>query len=112
MKKYNNLLKLTAVMLLVVVCCTGCGLLNFAAPMNNSNVQPTNPPQANDGSYTEPYYSEDITYSAVISDPDTSTTTAGAGNTANNTPSQQGAENQSQGSNTQTNNNNNSNNNR
>ncbi len=107
MKKYNNLLKLTAVMLLVVVCCTGCGLLSFAGPMNNGNVQPTNPPQANDGFYTEPYYSEDITYSATISDPDTSTTTAGAGTTANNTPSQQGANNHSQGSNTQTNNNNN-----
>jgi len=74
MKKYSNIIKLTSLVLLVVIACSGCGLLNIAGTLNNGAVQPTNPPPANDVIYNDPYYSEDITYSAVISNPDATTT--------------------------------------
>jgi hypothetical protein len=77
MKKYSNFIKLTAVILMLVTCCSGCGLLGAMGTINNGagTVQPTTPP-ANDVIYTDTYYSEDITYSAVISNPDMTTTTA------------------------------------
>ncbi len=91
MKKYSNVIKLTALVLLVIMACSGCGLLNIAGTLGNNtgNVTPTTPP-ANDVIYNDPYYSEDITYSAVISDPDATTTTAPVTTTisANTTPTQ------------------------
>lgn len=74
MKKYTNFLRLTALLVMVIVTCSGCGLLNIAGTLNNGTVVPTNPP-AGDVYYTEPYYGEDFTYSAVISNPDNTTTT-------------------------------------
>lgn len=80
MKKYSNILRITALLVMVIITCSGCGLLNIAGTLNNGNVVPTNPP-AGDVYYTDPYYSEDLTYSAVISNPD-NTTTNSAGTTA------------------------------
>jgi len=77
MKKYIAFFKLTAVILMLVICCSGCGLLSVMGTLNSQNgtLQPTNPPQANDVIYADPNISEDITYSAVISNPDSITTT-------------------------------------
>lgn len=94
MKKYTNILRLTALLVMVIVTCSGCGLLNIAGTFNNGTVVPTNPP-AGDVYYTEPYYGEDFTYSAVISNPDNTTTTVV------NTPTTQ-SNNQGQSQNTNT----------
>ncbi|MBQ6936123.1 MAG: DUF4474 domain-containing protein, partial [Clostridia bacterium] len=75
MKKYANILRITSLLVMVIVTCSGCGLLNIAGTLNNGAVVPTNPP-AGDVYYTQPYYGEDFTYSAVISNPDNTTTTA------------------------------------
>ena len=94
MKKYTNILRITALLVMVIVTCSGCGLLNIAGTLNNGTVVPTNPP-AGDVYYTEPYYGEDFTYSAVISNPDNTTTTVV------NTPTTQ-SNNQGQSQNTTT----------
>ena len=94
MKKYTNILRITALLVMVIVTCSGCGLLNIAGTLNNGTVVPTNPP-AGDVYYTEPYYGEDFTYSAVISNPDNATTTVV------NTPTTQ-SNNQGQSQNTTT----------
>ena len=95
MKKYSNFLKLISLVLLIIISCSGCGLLNIAGSLinNNNNVVPTTPP-ANDVIYTDPYYSEDITYSAVISNPDATTTIPGTTTVNNNiTTTQSSAQN-------------------
>ena len=79
MKKNYSFIKMIAVVLLVVITCSGCGLLNIAGTLNNNNVQPTNPP-ANDVIYTDVYY-QDYTQSAVISDPNNTTTAPTTANT-------------------------------
>ncbi len=79
MKKNYSFIKMIAVVLLVVTTCSGCGLLNIAGTLNNNNVQPTNPP-ANDVIYTDAYY-QDYTQSAVISDPNNTTTAPTTANT-------------------------------
>ena len=79
MKKNYSFIKMIAVVLLLVITCSGCGLLNIAGTLNNNNVQPTNPP-ANDVIYTDAYY-QDYTQSAVISDPNNTTTAPTTANT-------------------------------
>ena len=101
MKKYSNFLRITALLVMVIITCSGCGLLNIAGTLNNGTVVPTNPP-AGDVYYTEPFYGEDFTYSAVISNPD-NTTTNTASTTATAPTTQSGS--QSQSSNTTTNSN-------
>lgn len=101
MKKYSNFLKITALLVMVIITCSGCGLLNIAGTLNNGTVVPTNPPTG-DVYYTEPFYGEDFTYSAVISNPD-NTTTNTASTTAIAPTTQSGS--QSQSSNTTTNSN-------
>ena len=88
MKKYTSVLKITALVLMVIIACSGCGLLNLAGTLNNGAVAPTNPPPAHDVIYNDPYYSEDITYSAVISNPDNTTTTVAGTNASQNTTAQ------------------------
>ena len=44
MKKYSNFLRITALLVMVIITCSGCGLLNFAGTLNNGTVVPTNPP--------------------------------------------------------------------
>lgn len=101
MKKYSDFLRITALLVMVIITCSGCGLLNIAGTLNNGTVVPTNPP-AGDVYYTEPFYGEDFTYSAVISNPD-NTTTNTASTTATAPTTQSGS--QSQSSNTTTNSN-------
>lgn len=101
MKKYSNFLRITALLVMVIITCSGCGLLNIAGTLNNGTVVPTNPP-AGDVYNTEPFYGEDFTYSAVISNPD-NTTTNTASTTATAPTTQSGS--QSQSSNTTTNSN-------
>ena len=79
MKKNYSFIKMIAVVLLVVITCSGCGLLNIAGTLNNNNIQPTNPP-TNDVIYTDAYY-QDYTQSAVISDPNNTTTAPTTANT-------------------------------
>ncbi len=95
MKKYTNALRIVALLVMVIIACSGCGLLNIAGTLNSGTVAPTDTP-AGDVYYTEPYYSEDFTYSAVISNPDSTTTTAA------NTPATTQGSNQSQSQSTNT----------
>lgn len=88
MKKYVNLFKVTALVLMVVISFSGCGLLSMTGTLLNTNntTAPAVPP-ANDVIYTDDvYYGEDFTYSAVISNPDATTTVPATNNSANNTP--------------------------
>lgn len=101
MKKHSNFLRITALLVMVIITCSGCGLLNIAGTLNNGTVVPTNPP-AGDVYYTEPFYGEDFTYSAVISNPD-NTITNTASTTATAPTTQSGS--QSHSSNTTTNSN-------
>ncbi|MBR2875904.1 MAG: DUF4474 domain-containing protein [Clostridia bacterium] len=84
MKKYLKSTKLIALVLMVIIALSGCGALNAANQLmnnqNNGTVAPTNPP-AGDVVYDLPNYGEDITYSAVISNPDATTPATGTNNT-------------------------------
>ena len=94
MKKYSGFIKLTSLILMVIISCSGCGLLGMMGTLNNSNgmVQPTTPP-ANDVIYVDPNVNEYVTNSAVIVNPDNTTTTAIVNNTTTTQNSNQSTQN-------------------
>ena len=74
MRKYSNFIKLTALVLMIIISCSGCGLLTIMGTVNNQNLQPTTPP-AGDVIYIDPNANEYVTNAAVIVNPDNNTTT-------------------------------------
>ncbi len=78
MKKYISALKIIAITILITGVFSGCGIIDAASRIlkgDNSAPTETTAPFVNDGSFTdENYQTEDFTYSAVISNPDDTTT--------------------------------------
>ena len=94
MKKYSGFIKITALVLMLVISCSGCGLFTMMGTMNNTGgVVGTTAPLANDVIYVDPNANEYVTNSAVIVNPDNTTTTAGSVN--NTTTTQKASENSS-----------------
>lgn len=80
MKKYTGFIKLTALVLMVIISCSGCGLLSMMGSLNTVNgaVQPTTPPANDVVIYEDPNANEHVTSSAIVVNPDNNTTTTNA----------------------------------